>query len=187
MVRELTRLSSLGSPWASAVLGYLALMPGADGIRELDRAIELCKPHADRSDAYSLWVLAWALLHKGEVNLAASTMQRAAVQEFPPALLDFASFIWRGWGIKNPKIADALARVRRAEKVGHKGAWVWRSQYYRSGKFGIIRRFLGYLLMPLAWSRWAIGIWTDPLSCQVLSFQWSKRPLLQLEKQTFTR
>ena len=187
MLREVARLSSLGSSWASAVLGYLALMPRADGVRELDRAIELCKPHADRGDAYAEWVLAWALLHKGQTNLAAATMQRAALQRFPPATLDFASFVWRGWGIKNPKIADALVQVRQAEKVVHKGAWVWISQFYRSGKFGMGRRNLGYLLMPLAWSRLAIGVWADPLSCQVLTFQWSNKPLLQLERLKFTR
>jgi hypothetical protein len=63
---ELKRLSQLGSPWASAALAFIALMPGSGGRRDIQRALELCQAHADRGDAYALYMCAWAMLSFGK-------------------------------------------------------------------------------------------------------------------------
>jgi hypothetical protein len=58
LIGELARLSTLGSLWASATLGYLCLLPGKDGKRDPERAIELCRVNAAGGDPYALFILA---------------------------------------------------------------------------------------------------------------------------------
>jgi hypothetical protein len=85
---ELERLSALGSPWASAMLGYIALMPGAEGKRDTNRAAELCRSHAYAGDSYAQFVHAWALIYSGQTKLAIESMKKATLAGFPPATLD---------------------------------------------------------------------------------------------------
>jgi hypothetical protein len=44
---------------------------------------------------------------------------------------------------------------------------IWRCELYRSGRFGVRRRMLGYLLAPIAHSRYLFALWRDPLSACV--------------------
>jgi TPR repeat protein len=178
-IHELERLSILGSPWACAILGYLSLMPDTDGNRNPQRAIELCKSHADRNDPYAQFVYAWALLHSGQRNMAIRTMEKAALLNFPPASVDFATFVWNGWGVKDLGAAAALELVARAERTGHKVAFRRRCEFYRSGKFGVVRWLLGNLGFPFALARHALALWHDPVSSSVFTFQWRNGPLLR--------
>jgi len=153
------------------MLGYIALMPGADGRRDATRAIELCKRHADAGDPYALFVLAWALLFKGNHHSALVAMSKAARARFPPATLDVTTFAWNGWGMKGRQPLVAVRLLRLADQVGHKGALVWRSIFYRSGKLGVVRRPLGYMLTPFARVLYFLALWADPVSCRVFMFQ----------------
>src|SRR5580700_1624702 len=56
-VGELDRLAALGSPWASALLGYQALLLGTDGRRDVQKAIALCTEPAARGDAFAQYIL----------------------------------------------------------------------------------------------------------------------------------
>jgi hypothetical protein len=170
-MNELEKLSTLGSPWASAMLGYIALMPGPEAKRNTDRAIELCKTPAHAGDSYAQFVLAWALIYRGESKLAYETMNKAMLSGFPPATLDFAVFIWHGWVTKEPYAGLALKALRRADQTGHKAAFEWRCFLYKSGEFGIVRRLFGYLLAPIARLRYILALWRDPFSCRVFKFQ----------------
>jgi len=169
MVEELERLSALGSPWASAVLGCICLRPGANGERDVARAIVLCAPHAERRDPYALFVYAWALLHSGKRNMAIRTMQKSALLKFPPAVLDFVTFVWSGWGMKEANPQAALQLLNRAFKVHHAMALAWLSVLYRSGKYGLMRHAFGYVLIPLAWLRVMYAASVDPFSCTVFT------------------
>jgi TPR repeat protein len=62
MVAELDRLSSLGSVWAASTLGYLSLLPSAEGARDPQRAIDLCAKAAAAGDPYALYITSWAQL-----------------------------------------------------------------------------------------------------------------------------
>jgi len=168
---ELKRLSTLGSPWASAILGYIALMPGPERTRDTDRAIELCKGHAHGGDSYAQFVLAWALIYHGETNLAYETMKKAMLTGFPPATLDFAVFIWHGWGTQERYPRLALRALRRADQTGHKAAFEWRCFFYKSGQLGIARRLIGYVLAPIGRLRYILALSRDPFSCRVFKFQ----------------
>ena len=168
---ELERLSTLGSSWASAILGYIALVRGSDGKRNTDRAIELCRNHAHAGDSYAQFVYAWALVFAGESNLAYETMKKAMLSGFPPATLDFTTFLWNTADTKQRYPLLALKALRNADRVGHKAALQWRCFFYRSGRVGIVRRPIGYLLAPIGWLRYLVGMWRDPFSCQVFVFQ----------------
>ncbi len=168
---ELQRLSALGSPWASAILGYLALMPGSDGKRDTGRAIELCKPHAHAGDPYAQFVYAWALIYGGQPKLAFESIKKATVSGFPPAGLSFAAFIWNLPGKKASDAAAALKALGFAEKTGHKAAPLCRCKFYKSGRLGLLRVPLGYLLWPLAAIRFLRGVRSDPFASQVFVFQ----------------
>jgi hypothetical protein len=179
---ELERLAALGSPWASAILGYLALMPGPDGKRDALRAIDLCKVHASAGYAYAQFILAWALIYSGQPNLAFQTMKKATLSNFPPATVDFAGFIWYGWGTKERYFTHAVAALRRADRVGHKAAFNWRCAFYRSGKFGLVRCAVGYLLAPLGRLQYFLAMLRDPFSCRVFVFQTNATgPLIRLK------
>ena len=56
MMLELERLASLGSAWACATLGYLALLPSSQGLRDPKRAADLCSKAAADGDPYALFV-----------------------------------------------------------------------------------------------------------------------------------
>jgi hypothetical protein len=169
--KELERLSTLGSPWASAVLGYIALIPGPDGKRDTSRAMELCRSHAHAGDSYAQFVLAWALIYSGQTKLAFESIKKATLSSFPPATLDFATFIWNLPGKKASDAAAALKALRFAYRAGHKAAAVWRYDFYRSGRVGLIRRPLGFFLAPLARLRFVLTIYKDPFACRVFVFQ----------------
>lgn len=168
---ELERLSAAGSPWASAMLGYIALMPGPDGKRDTSRAMELCRSYAYAGDSYAQFVLAWALIFSGQTKLAFESLKKAARAGFPPATLDFATLIWNLPGKKASDAAAALKALRFASRAGHKATPVWRSDFYKSGRVGLVRRPLGYLLSPLAKLRLIFSIYKDPFASRVFVFQ----------------
>lgn len=172
---ELERLSSLGSMWASAALGWLCICKGRDGTRDPHRAIELCRGPAATGDPYATYVLAWALTLANQGTQAIELMKRAALAGFLPAKLDLVTFVWNGRDPthRNRRVAyDLLSHAK-----GHKASMVWRCRLNRSGEFGWTRQFLGYLLVPIAFFRYAIAVWRDPFSCNVLVFQpWMTRP-----------
>jgi hypothetical protein len=173
LIGELERLSNLGSPWASAILGYLCLLPGPNGERNPDGAIELCRINAAGGDAYALYVLAWALLYKGQRNLAIRAMKKAALSGFPPATLDYVTFVWNGWGTKAVYPSVAVILLRRADSFDHKAALTWKCKMYGSGKFGPWRRLFGYMVMPFARLRYLFAALVDPFSSRVFAFQGS--------------
>lgn len=182
LVGELERLSSLGSPWASAALGYILLLPNDNGKRDVNRAIELCSSHAGSGHPYALFVFAWALLYSGRRVDAVKAMRKAALSGFPPARLDFVTFVWNGWGTKGRYPSVALTLLRRAARAGHKAALVWRCRLYVSGQFGTVRRLFGYLITPVALLRYLLAFWGDPFSCRVFVFQtWATSSLLKVE------
>ena len=172
---ELERLSSLGSMWASSALGWLCICKGSDGTRDPQRAIELCRGPAATGDAYANYVLAWALALANQGAQAVEFMKRAALSGFLPAKLDLVTFIWNGRDPTHRNRRVAYDLLNHAER--HKASMVWRCKLNRSGEFGWTRQVLGYLLMPIALLRYAVAVWRNPLSCQVLVFQpWMTRP-----------
>jgi hypothetical protein len=64
--RPLNFTVRLGSPWASAFLGYQALLLTPDGTRNIERAIQLCKQPALSGDAYAAYILGWATFLSGD-------------------------------------------------------------------------------------------------------------------------
>ena len=171
LLDELEKRAALGSPWASAILGYIALMPAEDGKRNAERAAELCKTHAYAGDEYAQYVYAWSLFFAGETNLAYGMMKKGLLSRFPPATMDYAAFVWNGWGSKERYPALAVRVLRHADQAGHRVALEWRCHFYRSGKVGFARRALGYLLTPFARLRYILALWSDPFSCRVFVFQ----------------
>jgi TPR repeat protein len=157
-------------------------MPGHEGKRDTSRAIELCKSHAHAGDSYAQFDLAWALIYHGETNLAYEAMKKAMLSGFPPATLDFAVFVWHGWGTKERYLRLALRALRRADQAGHKAALEWRCFFYKSGQVGFVRRVFGYLLAPIARLRYILALWRDPFSCRIFMFQTrATGPLLRQE------
>jgi hypothetical protein len=182
-VAELERLSSLGSPSASALLGILCLTPGSDGTRNTERAIELSKSHADSGDAYSQFVYAWALMFSKQPNPAIATINKAAVRLFPPATIDLVTFLWSSGGREHRHAPLAMKALQLAVRSGHKSAMLWRCALYRSGHFGFWLRLVGVVLTPIAFSKLVISsLFFRPFSAQVFSFPARlKRPLLESE------
>ena len=172
---ELERLSTLGSTWASSALGWLCICKGKDGSRDPGRAIELCRGPAAAGDPYASYVLAWALALTNQGTAALDSMKKAALAGFLPARLDLVTFIWNGRDSTNSNRRVAYNLLKHAKQ--HKAALMFRCKLDRSGEFGWIRRFLGYLLTPIAFVRYAMGYWKDPFSCKILVFQsWMTRP-----------
>jgi hypothetical protein len=146
--RELDRLAALGSPWASAVLGYQALLRRPDGSREVDKAIALCSEPAARGDAYSQYLMYWASHLKGNQREAIGYLKASVGQCFPPAVLDSVAFFWTTRRETNP--LGVLKPLSQAETVGHYGAFLWRCKLYMTGRLGRWRSFVGYICFPIA-------------------------------------
>lgn len=167
---ELERLSTLGSPWAAAILGYIALVPGPEGKRDASRAADLCRTPANRGDSYAQFVFAWAMVLTGETKAAFDFMKKAAVSGFPPATLDFTTLLW-SLSRKTPNdAATAVKALRLAYRAGHSAAPAWRYHFYKSGHLGLFRRVMGYVLMPVARLRFMLATYRDPFSCKVFLF-----------------
>ena len=181
LLGELERLSTLGSVWASATLGYFCLLPDPDGRRHPDRAIDLCRTNAGAGDPYALFILAWALLHSGRHRLAIRTMKKAALTGFPPATLDYVTFVWNGWGTKDVFPSAALKLLHHADNAHHKAALIWKCKMYTSGKFGILYSCFGYMMLPFARLKYVLAALSDPFSCRVFTFQTSATgPVLRM-------
>jgi len=177
-ISELQRLSADGSPWASAALACIGLIPvqGANAAA----AIQLCRVHADVGDPYACHILAWAFLIAGDDWRAIRYMRVAAEAGFHPAMVDFSKFVWSGVGTGKRQPWAGLKAIRLAHQAGHKAALLIQSALYRSGQLGVGRRFLGYLLYPAAALRYFLAMISDPFSADVFHFQrHARRPLLK--------
>lgn len=177
LIKELQKLSALGSPWASAALAHIYLRPGPEKKPDAEQAIDICRSHAERGNAYALYISAWAFLHLGQRAMAVRAMQSAAISRFPPAAMDFVVFAWNGWGMKERDTGAALRLLRVAFSLRHAMALKWLCRLYRSGEFGIWRRVLGLFLMPIAVVRYALAIRHDPFSEHVLTLSMNTSPL----------
>lgn len=164
MLSELERLSTLGSAWASSTLGYLSLLPSSCGDRDPKRAIEICSNAAADGDPYALYVIGWArfILTQDAVK-AAEAMMQSSRRRFVPATLAMAFFVG-----KNTEMALRFLDV--AAKGGHKAAWTFRCGFLKTGRMGAIRKIAGHVQAPFARLRYAIAIWLNPFSENVVFF-----------------
>jgi hypothetical protein len=165
---ELEKLAALGSPWASAFLGYKALLLKEDGTRDIDRAIQLCTGPAASGDVYASYILGWATYLSGHHAEAMTYFTRAARELFPPAVLDSAGLFWITHRDKEP--SRVLVSLAQARNVGHRATMVFRSKIYRTGKLGIARLLLGYVIAPIAYLYWHFASFRDPFSAQSFNF-----------------
>jgi len=164
MILELERLASLGSTWSTATLGYLALLPSSQGLRDPGRAADLCAKAAAEGDPYALYVLAWArFLLTNDRVVAGETMLRSSQKGFAPATLAMTVFAW-------PNRQLTLRFIDEAARLGHKGAFAARCGFFRTGKFGMARRIVGYLLTPFVRLHFVVALWLNPFSQNILSF-----------------
>jgi TPR repeat protein len=168
--RELERLASLGTAWASAWLAYSALEPTMEGVRDTPRAIQLCKNAAEGGDAFAQYIIAWALILEGDTPRGTRYMKSSAMQLFPPAVLDSVTLFWTGWGVERSDDRRILRILRTADRVGHDAAWLWRFTVYRTGKLGSYRLLLGHLLMPFGILRYSLAKKLRPFSAQTFVF-----------------
>jgi hypothetical protein len=98
---------------------WLCLIPGRNGVRGVDRAIELCRRHAYAGDPYSCYVLAWASVYAGRKEEALPMMEKAAAAGFPPVSVGLITFTWTN--LRDlPQLAAEL--LDRADRSGHKAA-----------------------------------------------------------------
>jgi hypothetical protein len=162
MLSEVERLSALGSPWASATLGYLSLLPSSRGEKDPTRAIELCAKAAADGDPYALYVMGWArfILTEDRVK-AAEAMLQSNRKRFTPATLAMAFFVW-------PNSEIAFRFIDTAQKLGHKAAWSFRCGFLKTGRVGVVRQIAGYVMAPFARLRYALAVWLNPFSENVL-------------------
>ena len=170
LMSELERLSTLGSVWALVTLGYLSLLPGSDGVRDIERARALCSGPAAKGDAYALYILAHAHYFAGDGLKAAKAMHQASRRGFPPAHMAMSKLAWYGVGIPRRTLDLTMLFLRKASRSGRPGALLWRSTLYRSGALGVVRRTIGYLLWPYAYVRLLIATWRDPCSERTFTF-----------------
>lgn len=168
-IGELQKLSTQGSPWASAALGYVSLRQ--DPQRNAGFAEQLCKTHADEGDPYAMFVLSWALFFGGDHWGATQKMREAMKSSFSPAMVDFARLVWRGEAVGQRDSVAALEALRAAHRAGHKAARLWMYSFYKSGRLGLGRQLLGYLLRPIAQLRLLVAVCADPFSMRVFVFQ----------------
>jgi hypothetical protein len=162
---ELERLTALGSPWAAALLGYQALLLRDDGTRETDRAIALCKGPAARGDAFAQYILAWAYFLSRNRHDALVNFKKSIRQLFAPALIDALRIYWQ-----HSKPQPLLRSLAHASGFGHRAALRLRCHIYRSGRLGIFRRFVGYVLAPVAIVTLIVAAIQNPFSAQVCAF-----------------
>jgi hypothetical protein len=95
-------------------------------------------------------------------------------------MVDFAKFVWSGVGTGARQPEAALKAIQFAHRVGHKGALLIQCGLCSSGRLGLGRRLLAYLLYPIASVRYLVAICLDPFSSDVFHFQKNaRRPLLK--------
>jgi len=162
LTAELERLASLGSPWAASTLGYLSLLPSSSGNRDPARAMEYCAKAAADGDAYALFVTGWArsLLTQDRVR-AAELMMASRKLRFAPATIALAFLAW-------PSADASLKMLNDAVTLRHKAAWAFRCGFFRTGRLGIGRQILGYVLTPFVRLQYALAAWIDPFSVGVV-------------------
>ena len=88
---------------------------------------------------------------------------RSSQRGFAPATLAMTAFVW-------PNTQLTLRFIDEATKLGHKGALAVRCGFFRTGRFGIVRKIIGYALTPFARLRFTIALWINPFSDQTLQF-----------------
>jgi TPR repeat protein len=179
---ELERLTSLGSPAGAAMLGYLALNPGPGARGDPQRAIELCRGHAEAGDPYAQWVYAWGLLLSGRHGDGLAIMTRSAAARFPPAAIAMVGLLWSIGGKNRSHAAQALKTLRVAAASGHAGTLRMRCLLYRSGRFGVARWLLGVVLTPVGVAHTVLAVLRAPFSARVFTYQRLKSPLLLPER-----
>ena len=174
---ELQRHARLGSVDAVAIQAYIQLRGAFGGLADAVEAVRLCSA-TSRTSEYLDYVWAWAYASQTDYANALKCLQRSGQKLFPPAALDLALFVWQGWGVKEPDPKVALWFVGHAAALGHYFAPVLRSAFYRSGRLGIARKIISYLLYPLVLLRYGIAMGLNPFDARVFTINLrARRPL----------
>jgi len=166
----LQRFADIGSPWAAATLAYIHLYPSRGPRRNPERAISVCERTAQAGDAYSQFVLAWALRLSGRKSRAIAWMKSASVQQFPPAALDLTRFVWNGWGLTAADPWGAVRMLKYAKSLHHRGTLSLRCAYFKTGRLGWPWTLIGNCVAPIAVIRHGTGLLLDPFSAENLLF-----------------
>lgn len=147
---EISRLATMGSRPANALLGYLHVR-GAfkQGVR-FDLAETHALPGAKSGDPYSQYVVAWACFHSDRQVEAVRWMAKSAFTgRFLPAVVDIAVWMASGRGFQDADARAAAKTLWLAQKNGHRTAIFYIAQMLLKGRFGLLARSIPVLLFPL--------------------------------------
>jgi TPR repeat protein len=148
-LRDLARLTELGSGSAAALLGYLNLrgtnQSGIDPANVLTR----CRKAAERGDAYAQYVCAWQDYYDGDHEQALRWMNSAVKGQFLPAIADVGRFAVDGVAMSDKQPRVAAVYFRHAIGLGHIPSLMYLVNYARKGLFGWWWRVPALLATPL--------------------------------------
>lgn len=122
-IAELTKLASLGSGAAKTVLAYLHLQGALPSGVDFDRAADLLREPVASGDPYALYVAGWIhFLRDKDAGRAVSCWVAGEEKGFLPSIIELGRFL--SWDLPGspPRYADAIEKLKLADRLGHKQA-----------------------------------------------------------------
>lgn len=146
---EYRRLADLGSGMAKCVLAYLSLRGVPHAPRDLEAAKDLASAALRSEPGYANYILAYVAQFEKNAAKSIDLMVKSYRAGFLPAASALGLICGQGYGgAKDPRKAETF--FWRAIRSGHTPAPLLLCRFYARGDCGIAKRFLGALMIPVA-------------------------------------
>lgn len=134
-----------GSADAQATIALMFLVGWVNREEKVDLAEYWARKSAEQDNAYGMWVLAWALIEKGEFSGGFERLLLSAERSFAPALFSLSTLLFNGAIAPRDRLLG-LRLASTAARLGHHSAKVFIAESYRRGEAGSYKVVYGNLL-----------------------------------------
>lgn len=149
-IGELSKQAALGSNSATATLEYICLRDPHLPQVDQEAVARHCRASANRSHAYSQYVVACRAYQQGNFKEYSRWLNRAARRHFPPAIGDVARALMESPSKSRKHMLLAKRCFGRAVVRGHLLSALYFLRACKEGKFGIGLSIFGHVAFPVA-------------------------------------
>jgi TPR repeat protein len=154
---EWRRLADLGSGKARCVLAYIALKGTHSAEPDLEEARRLASSAISGERGYANYVLACIALKEKQTSTVAQYLGESYKAGFLPGATLLAALSLGEPNLKAKTRSNAESILIKAAAAGHRPALIFLCSFYLRGRFGLAKRALGLLLLPVAVIKFSVS------------------------------
>jgi hypothetical protein len=156
-IAEWRRLADLGSGRARCVLAFVALNGTPSAEPDLEEARRLASSALGGERGYANYVLGCIAIKERQSTDVGRYLGESYKAGFLPAAVLLATLTLASKSSTEKSSALAVGALHRAASVGNRPATIVLYAHYLRGRFGVTKRALGLVLLPIALIRFSLS------------------------------